>query len=219
MDHVTFFLGLVATVGTVAFGIPQAVKSTKERSNEGVSLATWWMALVICWPWGAYGLEKADPFLIITNVLAAVVAIWVLVACSPGRTWRTLALASGLTVAAFFALSAVPTVALIASATAVMVVSRVPQLMAVIRARDVGAVSLTTWWLSLGTATTWALYGLLRGDAVVYLANGAAALVTAALVARLLFLQYSRGSGSPAVSSDDTEAMGKGNEKPKSENT
>lgn len=219
MEHVTFFLGLIATIGTVAFGIPQAVKSTRERSNAGVSLATWWMALVICWPWGAYGVEKADPFLIVTNVLAAVVAIWVLVACSPGRAWKTLIVASGITVVAFLALSAAPTVALIASATIVMVLSRVPQLMAVIRARDVGAVSLTTWWLSLATATTWALYGVLRGDAVVYLANGVAAFTTAILVARLLFLQYSKGSGSPTAASDDAEATGKGHEKPKSENT
>ena len=219
MDVIVFALGLIATVGTVAFGIPQAVKSTRTRSRTGVSIATWWMALIICWPWGAYGLRVEDPFLTVTNVLAAIVAIWVLVACDTRHPWRTLMLASSATAAAFFALSLAPSVLLVGFATAVMILSRVPQLVSVVRSSDVSGVSLTTWWLSLATASTWMLYGVLRGDAVVYIANGIAALITAALVTRLLYLQNSRGRASTSEPAGDSASSGSTHENPNSEKT
>lgn len=222
MDFVTTLaplVGIIATVGTVSFGIPQAIKVTRDRSSEGVSQATWWLALAICWPWGAYGFSAGDPFLLITNILAAAVAIWVLAACRRERIWSVLAATLSATLAGVGILIASPMPVLVVVATAILVASRIPQLVLLFRTKSAKDVSMATWYLSLLTGGSWTVYGLLQGDAVIYVANGLATALTIVIIVRLYVIQKSKGS----ISSDSTESPsltvdGSGQENPNAEN-
>lgn len=220
MDIVSVLLvvtGLIATIGTVSFGIPQAVKVTRDRAAEGVSQTTWWLALAICWPWGAYGFKSGDWFLLVTNVVAALVAIWVLAACNPGRTWRVLLRAAVMSAVAVVVLTLAPANVLIIVATATLVASRAPQLILLFRVQAAKDVSIATWWLSLLTGASWTVYGLLKADPVIYVANGIATTMTIAIVVRLLIFQKSSGRAS-SEKSDGLDPDGKTQEKPNSEN-
>jgi len=212
-------VGLIATVGTVSFGVPQAIKVTRDRSSEGVSQATWWLALAICWPWGAYGFSAGDPFLLITNVLAAAVAIWVLAACRREKIWSILAATMSATVAGVGILLTSPISVLVAVATAMLVASRVPQLVLLFRTSNAKDVSMATWYLSLLTGGSWTAYGLLQGDAVIYVANGLATVLTLIIIVRLFVLQKSKGSTlSDSNDGSLSETEGSGQENPNAEN-
>lgn len=220
MDIVSLLLvvtGLVATIGTVSFGIPQAIKVTRDRAAEGVSQTTWWLALAICWPWGAYGFQSGDWFLLITNIAAALVAVWVLAACNPGRTFRVLLRAIALSAVAVTILAVAPVNLLVIVATATLVASRAPQLLLLFRVQTAKDVSIVTWWLSLLTGASWTIYGLLKADPVIYVANGIATAMTIAIVVRLLVFQASKGRASSA-GAEGIVTEGKTQEKPNSEN-
>lgn len=71
-------LGLVAGfIGAFAFA-PQAVKILRDRDARGVSALTYTMVLAGAILWGAYGVLRAAPSIILWNVVAAGLAVLVL---------------------------------------------------------------------------------------------------------------------------------------------
>jgi len=71
-------LGLVAgLVGACAYA-PQAVKIWREKSARDVSALSYTMVLVGNLLWIGYGVLRAAPSIVIWNVVAALIAIFVL---------------------------------------------------------------------------------------------------------------------------------------------
>lgn len=72
-------LGLVAgAIGSFAFA-PQAFKILREKSAEDVSLITYSMVLMGALLWGAYGVFRAAPAIVLWNGVAAALALAVIV--------------------------------------------------------------------------------------------------------------------------------------------
>lgn len=71
-------LGLIAGfIGSFAFA-PQAFKIVRERDARGVSALTYAMVLAGALLWGAYGVLRAAPSIILWNAVAAAIAATVL---------------------------------------------------------------------------------------------------------------------------------------------
>lgn len=71
-------LGLVAGfIGAFAFA-PQAFKILRDRDASGVSALTYAMVLSGAFLWGAYGVFRAAPSIILWNAVAAALAAMVL---------------------------------------------------------------------------------------------------------------------------------------------
>lgn len=71
-------LGLVAGfIGAFAFA-PQAFKILRDRDASGVSALTYAMVLSGALLWGAYGVFRAAPSIILWNAVAAALAAMVL---------------------------------------------------------------------------------------------------------------------------------------------
>jgi MtN3 and saliva related transmembrane protein len=72
-------LGLVAGfIGAFAFA-PQAFKILRDRNTAGVSTLTYAMVLSGAMLWGAYGVFRAAPSIILWNAVAAALAALVLI--------------------------------------------------------------------------------------------------------------------------------------------
>jgi len=72
-------LGLIAGfIGAFAFA-PQAFKILRHRQAEGVSTLTYSMVLIGAILWGAYGVFRGAPSIIIWNAVAACLAALVLI--------------------------------------------------------------------------------------------------------------------------------------------
>jgi MtN3 and saliva related transmembrane protein len=72
-------LGLIAGfIGAFAFA-PQAFKILRHRQAEGVSTLTYSMVLTGAILWGAYGVFRGAPSIIIWNAVAACLAALVLI--------------------------------------------------------------------------------------------------------------------------------------------
>lgn len=72
-------LGLVAgAIGSFAFA-PQAFKILRDKSAEDVSLITYSMVLMGALLWGAYGVFRAAPAIVLWNGVAAALALAVIV--------------------------------------------------------------------------------------------------------------------------------------------
>jgi MtN3 and saliva related transmembrane protein len=78
-------LGLVAGfIGSFAFA-PQAFKIVRDRDASGVSALTYAMVLTGALLWGAYGVFRGAPSIILWNAVAALLAATVLVLKLNGR--------------------------------------------------------------------------------------------------------------------------------------
>lgn len=76
---VTEALGLVAGfIGAFAFA-PQALKIIRDRDASGVSGLTYAMVLTGALLWGAYGVLRGAPSIMLWNAVAALLAATVLV--------------------------------------------------------------------------------------------------------------------------------------------
>jgi MtN3 and saliva related transmembrane protein len=72
-------LGLVAAfIGAFAFA-PQAFKILRDRNTAGVSTLTYAMVLSGALLWGAYGVFRAAPSIVLWNAVAAGLAALVLI--------------------------------------------------------------------------------------------------------------------------------------------
>lgn len=78
LNDTTEILGLIAGfVGAFAFA-PQAFKILRDRDASSVSALTYVMVLTGALMWGAYGLLRGAPSIILWNAVAAALAAMVL---------------------------------------------------------------------------------------------------------------------------------------------
>ncbi len=162
----TSTLAVLAPVLTILQSGAQA-RRIRHTGAKGVSLETWLLSVFVSQTWLCYGFVFHVPAEIWANVPAMSVALVVayLAATSQERFARSVVIYAGL-----FAITAGATWAgasaghhWILADVSVMssVVIYVPQLIVVIRAKDLTGVSALSWFLACLTAASWLIYGFL----------------------------------------------------------
>lgn len=160
-------VGWSATVLGTILGVPQLVRLLRTRSVAGLSLIAWQATLSINIGWTVHGLLIGQPPQVVTNVLALLTTVPILVLMARGLDRP---------VAATLLPGAVLGVAMIAidlllGSAAYGVVVTVPsvviaggQTVELARARDVRGLSPVFLVLGLVNITLWETWGLLVGD-------------------------------------------------------
>lgn len=160
-------VGWSATVLGTILGVPQLVRLLRTRSVAGLSLIAWQATLSINIGWTVHGLLICQPPQVVTNVLALLTTVPILVLMARGLDRP---------VAATLLPGAVLGVAMIAidlllGSAAYGVVVTVPsvviaggQTVELVRARDVRGLSPVFLVLGLVNITLWETWGLMVGD-------------------------------------------------------
>jgi uncharacterized protein with PQ loop repeat len=78
-------LGWVAALAGITLGVPQAVRLWRTRDVDGVSLLAWQAMLVLNLGFFTHGLAIGQPNMILTNLLALVSTVPILILLAKGR--------------------------------------------------------------------------------------------------------------------------------------
>jgi MtN3 and saliva related transmembrane protein len=79
IDILITFIGLLATVFTVASTVPQIKKALKTKDTEDVSIRFLLVLIAGLSLWVIYGIGKADIVIVIGNSIGASLNVWMLV--------------------------------------------------------------------------------------------------------------------------------------------
>ena len=79
VDILITFIGLLATVFTVASTVPQIKKALKTKDTEDVSIRFLLVLIVGLSLWVIYGIGRADIVIVIGNSIGASLNVWMLV--------------------------------------------------------------------------------------------------------------------------------------------
>jgi uncharacterized protein with PQ loop repeat len=78
-------IGWVAALAGIALGVPQALRLWRTRDVGGISMLAWQAMLVLNVGFGVHGLTIAQPNMVVTNALALVSTVPILVLLASGR--------------------------------------------------------------------------------------------------------------------------------------
>jgi uncharacterized protein with PQ loop repeat len=151
-------LGWVAVALTV-WGSAAQFQRIRTHGIEGVSLATWTLfALMGCF-WIIYGVEQRSPVIILGSLLVLPLQVAVVLRLSPWRDRPTLARVGSLS----FVACVLPTMLWgwsggVYGAGVVMVITRGPQLIELVRTRNATGVSVSMWMLGVTALLCWVVY-------------------------------------------------------------
>jgi len=160
-------VGWSATVLGTILGVPQLFRLLRTRSVAGLSLIAWQATLSINISWTAHGLLIGQPPQVVTNVLALLTTVPILVLMARGldRPVRATLLPGVILGVAMIAID------LLLGSAAYGVVVTVPsvviaggQTVELARARDVRGLSPVFLVLGLVNITLWETWGLMVGD-------------------------------------------------------
>lgn len=164
MSLTALFVVVGTTIGLVR-AVPQLLRLARARSAHGVSVDTAATSSVVSLTWAAYGLLTGQSAVAAASGASGLMfALVTLVALRYGRRlgemrttplWLMVLLAAGVIGGARGLGFVLPVSVLVAN---------VPQLLVAWRERDLSALSLGTWLLSVLEAAVWGTYGLLAGD-------------------------------------------------------
>jgi MtN3 and saliva related transmembrane protein len=79
IDILITFIGLLATVFTVASTVPQIKKALKTKDTEDVSIRFLLVLIAGLSLWVIYGIGRADIVIVIGNSIGASLNVWMLV--------------------------------------------------------------------------------------------------------------------------------------------
>ena len=79
VDILITFIGLLATVFTVASTVPQIKKALKTKDTEDVSIRFLLVLIAGLSLWVIYGIGKADIVIVIGNSIGASLNVWMLI--------------------------------------------------------------------------------------------------------------------------------------------
>ncbi len=155
---VAISLGWVA-VGLTVWGSLAQFLRVRAHGIEGVSLATWTLFSLMGCFWISYGIDQRSAVIILGSLLVLPLQVGVVARLSP---WREPAVLARVALFAFVA-SVMPTLLWgwsggIYGAGVVMVITRGPQLLALVRTRDATGVSVSMWMLGVAALACWVLY-------------------------------------------------------------
>ena len=167
--------------------------SLRSRTAEGLALTMLVLNLLGAPLWLAYAAANHNPLQFATSLLWTVVLAswWGYWATDRGRSfWPIPALIAAWTITlTVLAFTAVPFPVFGWIAGVVGVFSSVPQLVHLIRARELGeGFHLTAWLISGGSLTMWTLYGLFAHEAPILIPDAIALGIILAIAARSVFL-------------------------------
>ena len=158
-------LGLVGTLIDLIRATPQLGRLIRARKSFGVSVDTSGTSCVVSLGWTVYGLITQQPYVAFASgVMASFFFIITLVALRLGRSmrefritplWFIVLLVSGL----LFGKNGLGIVLSIS-----VLASNIPQIRVAYNEKDLSALSLETWLLSLFGGLVWGLYAILKQD-------------------------------------------------------
>ncbi len=158
-------LGLIGTFIDLIRATPQLQRLIRARKSFGVSVDTSGTSCVVSLGWTAYGIITKQPYVTLASgVMAGFFLIITVVALRLGRSakefriaplWLTVLLASGLSFGTN-GLGSVLSVSVLAS--------NIPQIRVAYNEKNLSALSLETWLLSMSGGLVWGLYGILKRD-------------------------------------------------------
>lgn len=151
-------LGWVAVGLTVLGSLAQFLR-IRARGVEGVSLATWTLFSLMGCFWISYGVDQRSAVIILGSGFVLPLQVAVVRRLSPWRSSKVIARGALL---AFIA-CVVPTLLWgwsggVYGVGIVMVITRGPQLIELVRQRDATGVSVSMWSLGVVAMTCWVLY-------------------------------------------------------------
>ncbi len=158
-------LGLVGTLIDLIRATPQLGRLIRARKSFGVSVDTSGTSCVVSLGWTVYGLITQQPYVAFASgVMASFFFIITLVALRLGRSmrefritplWFIVLLVSGL-------LFGKNSLGIVLSVS--VLASNIPQIRVAYNEKDLSALSLETWLLSLFGGLVWGLYAILKQD-------------------------------------------------------
>ena len=151
-------MGWLAAIVGVASVVPQ-FRRVRSTGVDGVSLATWALfALLGCF-WIAYGVVEHSIQLILLSAILLPLQLTIIGRLEPLRHLAVVARAAG-----YFALCCVLPAVIwgwsggVYGAGVAMTATRVPQLIELVRSRDVSGVSAATWYIFAACSALWIGY-------------------------------------------------------------
>lgn len=158
-------LGLIGTLIDLIRTTPQLGLLIRARKSFGVSVDTSGTSCVVSLGWTVYGIITKQPYVTLASgVMASFFLLITVVALRLGRRarefriaplWLIVLIASGLSFGTN-GLGAVLSISVLAS--------NIPQIRVAYNEKNLSALSLETWLLSLSGGLVWGLYGILGRD-------------------------------------------------------
>lgn len=154
---------LIGWVGALTGGFMTAIQYVRARrvGIDGISPLTWSLFLMMGIFWMAYGFEEHSSCMVVGTLMVAPVQAAILFAIGWKETWRSMILALLVVIVTIL----LPTVMWgwnigAGSIGVVMVVTRLPQIVDLIRLPSVEGVSVMSWLLSSVNLALWLYYYL-----------------------------------------------------------
>jgi uncharacterized protein with PQ loop repeat len=204
-------LGVVATVATIARGLPQAfVRPAPGRpgSTGDVSLTAWAAITAVSVLWAAYGVLHQNTPEIVTNVAVVATSAPVLLrlgkwAPRPVRR-RSVALLVAAGIFSGAALATPASIALSEVAVAGSTVCYLPQVLALRRGHDGESVSAASWLLAFVAGVAWIGYGLGVHQLPIALSSAAAPPLAGIVLLRLARQRRPSRTPTPGLPEEDS---------------
>ncbi len=154
-------IGYVASAVFLCRLLPQPVRLARTGVPDGVSPLAAMNGAIGDFGWVAYGLTAGLVPVWGVSVLALIPGLWT-VALLRREASRQDLIGASLWIGFIVAAAATGRLGLVLGGT--VLVSLAPQLWRVLRSDDLGGIAPATWWIAIGDAALWGLYGVLERD-------------------------------------------------------
>jgi uncharacterized protein with PQ loop repeat len=175
-------IGYVASAVFLCRLLPQPVRLARTGVPDGVSPLAAMNGAIGDFGWVAYGLTAGLVPVWGVSVLALIPGLWT-VALLRREASRQDLVGAGLWVGFIVAAGMTGRLGLVLGGT--VLVSLAPQLWRVLRSDDLGGIAPATWWIAIGDAALWGLYGVLEHDPALMLYAGILLSIAITVLVRL----------------------------------
>lgn len=158
-------LGLIGTLIDLIRAAPQLGRLIRARESFGVSVDTSGTSCVVSLGWTTYGIITNQPYVAIASgVIASFFFIITLVALRLGRSVREFRITPLWFIVLLVSVLSFGKNGLGALLSVSVLASNIPQIRVAYNEKNLSALSLETWLLSLSGGLVWGLYAILKQD-------------------------------------------------------
>lgn len=158
-------LGLIGTLIDLVRASPQLVRLMRVKKSFGVSVDTSATSCVVSYGWTVYGIITQQPYVAMASgVVATCFFIITVMALRLGRSRREFRITPLWFIILLASYLIFGTNGLGAALSVSVLVSNLPQIRVAYTEKNLSALSLGTWFLSLSGGLVWGLYGILARD-------------------------------------------------------
>lgn len=158
-------LGLIGTLIDLIRAAPQLGRLIRARESFGVSVDTSGTSCVVSLGWTTYGIITNQPYVAIASgVIASFFFIITLVALRLGRSVREFGITPLWFIVLLVSVLSFGKNGLGALLSVSVLASNIPQIRVAYNEKNLSALSLETWLLSLSGGLVWGLYAILKQD-------------------------------------------------------